>query len=87
MTSRLTVLHDVGANGDCIASAVSEPVQATRTVEAAGRVPMPGVIDLHSRAQTPAGLLMPVPYGATTALVEGRCAKWDGVAGAMDVRE
>ncbi|TCO54182.1 amidohydrolase family protein [Actinocrispum wychmicini] len=64
----LDAVRDVGITGGTITEVGPGPITAARTVDATGLVLAPGFIDLHSHAQSRAGLLMQALDGVTTAL-------------------
>lgn len=66
--SGLDAARSVGITGATIRAISDQPLQGRETLDARGLVVAPGFIDLHQHAQDPAGYLVAVLDGTTTAL-------------------
>jgi N-acyl-D-glutamate deacylase len=66
--SRLDAVRNIGVKGDRIVAISEKPLQGKEVVDARGLVVAPGFIDLHSHAQTLAGMRMQAFDGVTTSL-------------------
>jgi Amidohydrolase family len=61
-------VRNVGIRGGRIAAVTTEPVTGRRAVDVSGLLLAPGFVDMHSHAQTRAGLSLQAFDGVTTAL-------------------
>jgi dihydroorotase-like cyclic amidohydrolase len=66
--SRLDAVRNVGIKAGKVAAISAEPLRGKEVVDATGLVVCPGFIDLHSHAQTLAGMRMQAFDGVTTSL-------------------
>jgi N-acyl-D-glutamate deacylase len=66
--TKLDAVRHVGIRGSKIVAISEKPLTGKETIDAGGLVVAPGFIDLHSHAQTIAGLRMQAFDGVTTAL-------------------
>jgi hypothetical protein len=66
--SRLDAVRHVGIHAGKIVAISEKPLQGKQVVDATGLVVAPGCIDLHSHAQTLAGMRMQAFDGVTTSL-------------------
>ncbi len=64
----LDAVRDIGIKGDRIAAISEDPLEGTKTLNAAGHIVAPGFIDLHAHGQTPTAAWMQAFDGVTTAL-------------------
>ncbi len=64
----LDAVRDVAVNGGVIAEVAAGPLRGALAIDAAGLVVAPGLIDLHSHAQSLAGRWLQACDGVTTAL-------------------
>jgi hypothetical protein len=66
--SKLDAVRHVGIRAGKIAAVSEQPLRGNESIDATGLVVAPGFIDLHSHAQTLAGMRMQAFDGVTTAL-------------------
>src|SRR5215475_2433437 len=66
--SGLDAVRHVGIKGGKVVAIAEKPLEGKEVVDATGLVVAPGLIDLHSHAQTLAGMRMQAFDGVTTSL-------------------